>query len=77
MTVFQGECKRVEKLQKSHSNTLNSNKISSYSNLNLSHLINYELLKHALAKIDASKSIIVVKNVPTNLLRHKEPSDIL
>ena len=77
MEVFQEKCERVEKLQKQHSNTLNSNKVNSYSNLNFSGLINYKLLKHALAKTGASKSIIVVKNVPTNLLRHKEPSDIL
>ena len=78
MTIFQWECKREEKLSKSLSNNLNhSNKINYYSNLDFSHLANYKLLKHALIDIGASKSIIVAKNVPTNLLRHKHPSNVL
>ena len=78
MTIFQWECKREEKLSKSLSNNLNhSNKINYYSNLDFSHLTNYKLLKHTLVDTGASKSIIVVKNVPTNLLRHKQSSDVL
>ena len=75
--LFQGECERAIKLLKSHSNILNSNKINCYSNPDFSHLINYKLLKYALINMGASKSIIVAKNVPTNLLCHKQYSNIL
>ena len=77
IAVFQGEYKRVEKLSKLLSNTLNSNKNNCYSYQDFSHLINYELLKHALVDTGVSKSIIIAKNVPTKLLYHKQLSDVL
>ena len=78
IVIFQGECERVEKLSKLRSDNLNhSNKIDCYSNLDFSHLTNYKLLQCALIKTGASKLIILAKNIPTNLLCHKQPSDVL
>ena len=71
IAVFHREYKRVEKVSKLHSDNLNNSKTNYYSNPNFSHLINYKLLKHTLVNTDAYKSIIVVKNVPTNLLCQK------